>query len=42
MVADRKRNPSPAGFKLARMLRRHGRRNRFSAHNTTLQKTKVN
>ncbi|MCB1583603.1 MAG: hypothetical protein KDI92_11105 [Xanthomonadales bacterium] len=31
----------PAGFKLARLLRRRGRRNKFKALNTTQLKFKV-
>jgi len=41
MVAENKFHSKPAGFKLARFLRRRSRRNRFKAHNTTHLKFKV-
>lgn len=41
MVEANKFKTKPAGFKLARLLRRRGRRNKFKAHNTTNLKFKV-
>ena len=41
VVAERKPKRAVAGFKLARLMRRHGRRQRFSAHNTTLKTFKI-
>lgn len=35
MVSDQKTTAKPAAFKLARLLRRRGRRDKFKAHNTT-------
>jgi len=41
MVAERKLKPTAAKFELARLMRRRNRRNRFAAHNTTLNSSKV-
>ena len=41
MVEWYKFKTKPAGFKLARVMRRRARRNKFKAHNTTQLKTKV-
>lgn len=41
MVEANKFKSQPAGFKLARLLRRRGRRNKFKAHNTTHLKFKI-
>jgi hypothetical protein len=41
MVAVHKRKTASAGFKLAQLMRRRNRRNRFAAHNTTLNSSKV-
>ena len=35
MVEWYKFKPKPAGFKLARLMRRRARRDKFKAHNTT-------
>ena len=35
MVSYYQFNSKPAGFKLARLMRRRNRRNKFKAHNTT-------
>ncbi len=41
MVSAHKTNTTPAGFKLARLMRRRARRNKFKAQNTTHLKYKV-
>lgn len=41
MVSALKKDTKPAGFKLARLIRRRARRNRFKANNTTNLKYKV-
>ena len=41
MVSTLKKDTKPAGFKLARLIRRRARRNRFKANNTTNLKYKV-
>jgi len=41
MVDYYKFQPKPAGFKLARLMRRRSRRNQFKAHNTTHLRFKV-
>ncbi len=41
MVDHYKFNTKPAGFKLARLMRRRARRDKFKAHNTTQLKYKV-
>lgn len=41
MVSELKKDRKPAGFKLARLMRRRARRNRFKARNTTNIKYKV-
>lgn len=41
MVAQTQTTFKPAGFKLARLMRRRSRRNKFKAHNTTHLKYKV-
>lgn len=41
MVTYYKFKTKPAGFKLARLMRRRARRNKFKAHNTTHLKFKV-
>ncbi len=41
MVKANRFKTKTAGFKLARLLRRRGRRNKFKAHNTTHLKFKV-
>ncbi|GAA4813113.1 hypothetical protein GCM10011365_22380 [Marinicella pacifica] len=41
MVKHLNRAPKPAGFKLARLMRRRARRNRFKADNSTNLKYKV-
>lgn len=41
MVEANRFNQKPAKMKLARLLRRKGRRNKFKAHNTTHLKFKV-
>ncbi len=41
MVSELKKDRKPAGFKLARLMRRRARRKRFKARNTTNIKYKV-
>ncbi|TDR14660.1 hypothetical protein [Marinicella litoralis] len=41
MVSHYRFNSKPVGFKLARLMRRRARRNKFKAHNTTHLKYKV-
>lgn len=41
MVEANRHKSKPAGFKLARLLRRQSRRKKFKAHNTTYLRFKV-